>query len=582
MGQGGRGIRRRQSFFRGALVLTVGMAAVKLLGALFKIPLTYQVGEYGMGLFHVAYHFFGPVFSLATAGFPAAVSRLVSESSSLGRWNDARQVKRVAMPLFVGFGVGGMVLMVVLAPVYCGWVTGTWYALLPMLALAPAIPLACGTSVYRGYYEGLGNMAPTATSQVMEALLKAGLGLALAGAAVGWAQGQLTATGGLWGWTPPTSQDALLFTQALGAAGAVLGVSVGSLVSLVYLALRFHFHGDGTVPRLYRQSPPARSKQTARKNLLRVALPIAGGSLTASAAGLVDATLLQNRLGELASKVPEQLLAACQGRIPPEYLGDPQAIPTYLYGCYTLAMTIYLLVPGITQAFATSALPSVTGAWARGNKRELRARMETVVRVTALFCFPAGVGLSALAHPIALLLYGDSPSAPLIGDCLQLLGIAALGAAMSAPLSSMLQAVGRADLPVKLLAASMVLKLAVTWVASGIPQVHVLGAAMGTLVCYLFLTFFQFWQLRRVTGARISLMGAILRPLSCGLVCGAAARAVWSTCQPLGNGVSLLAGTLAGGVVYFAGMLVSGGIPTDDLQSLPWGQKIAKMLEKRV
>ena len=116
--------KRRQSFLRGALVLTGGMAVVKVMGALFKVPLTYAIGEYGMGLFNVAYHFFAPVFSLATAGFPIAVSRLVSESSSRGRWNDARQVKRVAMPLFLAIGAGGMVLMLLLAPLYCRWVSG--------------------------------------------------------------------------------------------------------------------------------------------------------------------------------------------------------------------------------------------------------------------------------------------------------------------------------------------------------------------------------------------------------------------------------------------------------------------------
>ena len=174
--------KRRQSFLRGALVLTGGMAVVKVMGALFKVPLTYAIGEYGMGLFNVAYHFFAPVFSLATAGFPIAVSRLVSESSSRGRWNDARQVKRVAMPLFLAIGAGGMVLMLLLAPLYCRWVSGAAYALAPMLALAPAVPLACLTSVYRGYYEGLGNMVPTAFSQVLEAAIKLGLGLAAAGA----------------------------------------------------------------------------------------------------------------------------------------------------------------------------------------------------------------------------------------------------------------------------------------------------------------------------------------------------------------------------------------------------------------
>ena len=249
--------KRRQSFLRGALVLTGGMAVVKVMGALFKVPLTYAIGEYGMGLFNVAYHFFAPVFSLATAGFPIAVSRLVSESSSRGRWNDARQVKRVAMPLFLAIGAGGMVLMLLLAPLYCRWVSGAAYALAPMLALAPAVPLACLTSVYRGYYEGLGNMVPTAFSQVLEAAIKLGLGLAAAGAVTALCQREYASQGTVLGLTPSGEDQALFLSLSMGAAAAVLGVTAGSLVSLAYLALRFRFHGDGTVPRLYRNSPPS-------------------------------------------------------------------------------------------------------------------------------------------------------------------------------------------------------------------------------------------------------------------------------------------------------------------------------------
>ena len=152
---------KRHGFLHGALVLTAGMAVVKVLGALFKVPLTYAIGEYGIGLFNLAYHFYGPVFTLATAGFPLAVAQLVSESSSLGRWNDARQVKQVAMPLFFGggrLGPGGH--GPAWRPCTAGGSQGAAYALAPMLALAPAVLLACAASVYRGYYEGLGNMVP--------------------------------------------------------------------------------------------------------------------------------------------------------------------------------------------------------------------------------------------------------------------------------------------------------------------------------------------------------------------------------------------------------------------------------------
>ena len=584
-GQRKRG--KRQSFLQGALVLTAGMAVVKVLGALFKVPLTYAVGEYGMGLFNVAYHFYGPVFSLATAGFPIAVSRLVSENSTLGRWNDVRQVKQVAMPLFLLFGAVGMALMTGVAPLYCKWVPGAEYALAPMLALAPAILFACGASVYRGYYEGLRNMVPTAVSQVLEAVVKLGLGLTAAGAVVAWGTQEYSTRGTVLGWVPPGPDEAQFLTLSLGAAAAVLGVTAGSLVSLEYLALRYRFHGDGTVPRLYRESPQARSRRETRKRLLAITIPIAVGSVATNVAGLIDATFLQSRIGSLLERAPQRLFAVYQGKLPTVYLENPEALPTYLYGCYTLAMTIYLLVPGVTQAFGVSALPSVTAAWAGGEKRRLREKMETVVRITSLLCFPAGLGISALARPITLLLYGESTSIPIIAQCLELLGIASLAAAMSAPLSSMLQAVGRADLPVKLLFGAMAIKLGANWILCGIPEINILGAALGTMLCYSFLVVAQFLFLRRVTGIRLSFVGIFFRPLACGLLCGLVARLVDDLIRPffpggtLGEALGVGISVTVGGGVYFVTMLLLRGIGKNDLRLLPKGQKIAKMLEKQ-
>ena len=107
---------KKQSFLYGAVILTAGMAVVKVIGAVFKIPLQHVIGEYGMGLFNVAYNFYGPIFSLATAGFPVAVSRLVSENASLSRWNHVRAVRAAALPLFLGLGVLGTLLINLFAP----------------------------------------------------------------------------------------------------------------------------------------------------------------------------------------------------------------------------------------------------------------------------------------------------------------------------------------------------------------------------------------------------------------------------------------------------------------------------------
>ena len=574
---GGKQVKgsRGHGFLRGALVLTAGMAVVKVLG------------EYGIGMFNMAYHFYGPVFSLATAGFPIAVARLVSQEASLGRWNDARQVKRVALPLFLAFGTGGALVMTCFAPLYCQGVAGAAYALAPMLALAPAVVFSSAASVYRGYYEGLGNMVPTALSQVLEALLKLGMGLFTAGWVISLCREEYAAQRTVLGFAPPTQEEAQFFILALGAAGAVLGVTAGTLVSLLYLVLRFRLHGDGTVPRLYKSSPAPKSKGETRRLLLKITLPVALGSAASSVAGLIDATFLQNRIAVALEQFPQRFFAACQGKVPAAYWETPQAIPTYLYGCYSLAMTVYLLVPGITQAFGTSALPGVTSAWARGSKQELRGRMEAVVRVTSLFCFPAGLSLTALAEPVAGLLYGEGPSTAAIAQSLALMGLASLPAAMSGPLSSMLQAVGRADLPVKLLLLAMAVKLGANWVLCGIPEVNILGAGVGTCLCYLVLTLTQFWKLRRASGVGLSTVGVFLRPFCCALLCAASARLGYEGCRPLwphgalGEALALGAGAALGCAAYLAGLLLLRGIRKSDLQSLPKGQKIAKMLEKQ-
>ena len=111
--------------------------------------------------------------------------------------------------------------MACLAPLYCRWVTGAAYALAPMLALAPAVLLACAASVYRGYYEGLGNMVPTAFSQVLEAAVKLALGLAAAWWAVSFFQGEYAARGTVLGLVPNSQEQALFFTLSLGAAAAL-------------------------------------------------------------------------------------------------------------------------------------------------------------------------------------------------------------------------------------------------------------------------------------------------------------------------------------------------------------------------
>lgn len=578
---------KKRNFLHGALILTAGMAAVKLIGALFKIPLKYAIGEYGMGLFNAAYHFYGPVFSLATAGFPIAVSRMVSENASLGRWRDVHRVKGVAMPLFLLFGLIGMILLSAAAPLYCRYGVNNMNALYPILALAPAIVFACAGSVYRGYYAGLGDMVPTAVSEVAEAAIKLGLGLFAAYGAVSLGTEEYAASGTVFGQVPGSPDEASFLILSFAAAGAILGVTLGSAFSLLYLLVMHRLGGDKIPAWAAGRAPEPQSFKRTAKSLLRITLPVALGSIAMNAAGLIDATFLQSRVGEAMALDPQGVMGAYPGMIPPMYLANPDAVPTFLYGCYSLALTVYLLVPSVTQALGVSALPAVTEAWAKGDKKELGERVASVLRVTAFFCFPAGLGLSALSGPVSRLLFGNGQATPITAASLSLLGLAAVFTAMSTPLSNLLQAVGRADMPVKLLTAAMVLKLGINWALCGVPEFNVQGAAIGTLLCYLFLTISQLLSLKRAAGISLSLRELFFAPCCCGVLCGGSAWACHRVFElflpelPLGElfptGFSILLGAL----IYGLGLLLLGGIRKKELFLLPKGQKIIKMLEKR-
>lgn len=577
-----------QSFIHGALILTLGMGLVKIIGAFFKVPLQEIIGEYGMGLFSVAYNFYGPIHSLAAAGLPIAISRLVAESFSLGRFRDIRNIKKTATPIFIALGTLGTIVMLVGAPVYCNEVIGNPNAILPMLMLAPAVLFGCLGSIYRGFNEGLKNMYPTAISEIIEALSKLVIGLTAAFLVTQYLEEEYRTAGTVLGTVMQSADDAALQTLSYAAAAAIFGVTCGSILSFLFLFLRHKIRGDGITNDMLQRSPRPYKGKTIGKRLIKTAIPVALGSVTMSVSGLIDTTFLQSRIADLMATSADTLLKVYEGMIPEAYLRQPEAIPNFLFGCYTLAMTVYMLVPTLTQAFSISALPNITALWASGDKKALKAGIESVIRVSALFSFPAGFGICAISANITALLYGGDVSAPIISSVMSVLGLAAAFSAVTTPLSSMLQAVGRADLPVKLLLAGMGIKIAVNYFLCGIPEINIMGAGIGTLCCYVFLMVAEVIALCKTVGLRLNLLSVFGKPCFSAGVCAVMAFVTANLAKGVlfgdGRGNALLSVGLAigaGAIVYLVLLVILRGIDKNDVHMLPKGEKIAEILEKR-
>lgn len=571
--------RTKQSFLHGALILTVGILLVKLIGAMFKVPLTWVIQEEGLGYFNTAYNFYSPIYSLATAGFPIAIARMVSENYARQRYRDIRQIHRASIPIFIITGSLGLLIMLVGAPFYVHAI-GNQGALASMYFLAPAILFSCLTAIYRGYYEGLSNMYPTAISEIIEAVCKLALGLSGAYLVVQWGMQEFQNSGTVFGQPMVSEAYAQSAVLPAAAAAAIAGVTVGSLFGYLFLLIRHKTRGDGITPQELASAPMSEPFRTVVGRLIKTAIPIGIGALAVNVAGLVDTTFLQTRIRDVMAANPDILLGMYEGMIPQVNIAA-NTVPNFLYGCYSQAMTLFMLVPAVTQAFGISALPSVTSAWTGGNRVQLKTSMESVLRITCLFCIPAGLGMSVMSGPVARLIFGARASIPITSRVLVIMGLGAIFASLSTPVNSMLQAVGRVDLPVKLLAVGLVLKVGVDYFLSGIPQINILGSGAGTLLCYLVITSFGIFFLCRVTKIKPSFLSAFLKPAVASLICCAVSyvsQILLALFLP--DRVATMIALFIAVIVYIIALLFCKGISKTDVLMLPKGQKIAKILEK--
>ena len=573
-----------QSFALGALIMAVGMLIVKLAGAAFKIPLAYILGGVGQGYFNIAYSLYNPLYALATAGLPIAISRMVAQNMTAKRYKDVRMIHKVSVPIFIFTGLVATIFMVIGSPL-CAKFTHSPGAIYSLLALAPTVLFSCLISIYKGYYEGLRNMIPTAISEIVEAIGKVVFGVGLSAFVVWYGMREYRAYGTVFGNYYESEALAFDATLPFASAGAVLGITLGSVSGFIYIFLKYKTSGDGITDKEIKESPEARDRKKIVNMLLNIAAPIALGAIIMNLAGAIDAMLVQRRLSDIMYSTPDILLRAYEGLIPNEVVAEKKT-HNFLSGCFAYMSTITMLLPTITQGFSISALPNVTTSWVKGIKSKIKSNIETVMKLTSIISFPMGLGMSVLAHPIMDLVYntmGKSRQCEIFisAEIMQLYALATILIAISTPICGMLQAVGRADLSLKILTIGMVLKVVLNYILVGIPEINIQGAGVGTLVCYLFVCVSGIILLNRETKLKLNLSSIFVKPLVCGLVCGAVAYLSHELfLRFLNPKFSTIIAIGIAAFTYLISLFLFRAITYLDLISIPKSKKIVKVLEK--
>lgn len=575
--------RKDQSFMQGTVILTGSLLLVKIMGILFRIFVTGMIGPTGATYFTVAYEIYNPLFALATAGLPIAISRMVSESVANGRYRDVKKIKRISSPIFLLTGTVGLLLMILGAFVVPNLpfvnVPGAFYS---VIMLAPTIFFACLMSIYRGYYQGLKNMTPTATSEVIEACFKFFVGYVTSYSIIRFGMQEYLTNGTFLGKAYATKELAETAIMPLASAGAILGISMGAAAGFFYLILRDKIRGDGITKTEIMNLPEAKSGKTIAKTLIKSALPIGLGAIIMNVAGLIDTTLILHRIQYVMSTMPNELLSQYGAKIGESIIRSKDGVHGFLMGCYSFTLPLMMLVPAITQAFGIVALPSVTRAWTLNDRAKLKKSMETVIRMTMLVTIPAGIGLSIIGPELLSVIYRSRPNAVSIASgIIPILGIATIFTAASTPICSMLQAIGRVDLPVKIISIGLVIKIFVNYVLVGIPQINIQGAGIGTLVGYAFILITSMYMLFKNTKVVPNFISTIMKPLVGSLFCGVAAKIMMVLLKGRTPAIMAIAlSIIFAVVVYLLALIALGGLSRSDIRLLPKGEKIIKILEK--
>lgn len=571
-----------RGFLHGAMVLTISMVAVKLCGLAQKVLLTNLYGtldgnyaEFGTALFSNAYELYVPLYTLATIGFPVAVSRLISESYAKERYNDIKQIYKVAKPFFIIMGIIFFLIMTVGSFFYIRYIKSP-YSLPAMLVLAPTIFFGCLVSIYRGYYQGLRNMTPTALSEVIEAVSKIAIGVLLSYIIVNVGASQYSATGTVFGMTFQSADDAYRTLVSISVAASIFGITMGSVLAFLYLRIRFAVK-KGDIPQEYfTRSVEAISKRETFRRMYSTALPIGVGALVMSLSSTIDATVIQNLIYNMAINEPGALLAEFDHVLDNEIKQDSITIHTCIWGYYSAALTLTSIVVSVTQAFGTSAMPNVTAAYTKGNKQELASSMETVLRLTSIVAFPCGIGMAVLAEPILGLVFFTNPNISMFGsESLQVLGIAVLFMGLLTPICSMLQGIGKVKHTMFVYIFGMTLKVIVSYLFARNVYINIVGTAIGTLVGYFVMVAVSMFMLLKDTKIKLNYFSVFLKPLASSVICGLCAY----VCGYVFN-LHVLISIVISAIIYVLSLFILHTFSRNEILMLPKGKNIVIILEK--
>lgn len=477
--------QKQRSLIGGVSILGLAGLICKVVGVLYRIPLAHIIDPMGIAIYHKVFPAYNLLLTISSAGIPVAISRMVSHYVTREQLGNARRIFRTALYLLCALGLITTLLLMVFSGAVALW-QGTEEAAAGYLCIAPSLFFVCAMSAYRGYMQGMRRMMPTAISQLIEQVGKVAIALPLA--ALGMQRGGV----------------------AWGAAGALMGSTIGEGAALLYMLLQHRHAEKKSDALLQRENEELLTGADIARRLVRVAIPITLGACIVPLAGFIDSVMLTG-LMEKAGMAREDALIR--------------------YGAYSGPVLTLINVPtALAMAMSTNLVPSIAAGLARGDQAYVAREAGTGLRIAAVIGFPCSIGMSLLAQPLLYLCYRGSYTPAQLDVAAELLTISSLTIVlftMVQATSGILQGAGRQRIPMYTLLLGVALKIVLNYTLVRIPGVDIHGAPWASLLCYTASMIPNLFYVCKYTGYRFQAMDVLLKPLGCSLLMGAVVWAAW-------------------------------------------------------
>lgn len=545
--------RRSSGVLVQAGILAMASMIVRVIGLLYRAPLTAIIGDEGNGYYGTAYNIYTIILMVSSYSMPSAISKLMAQKLTVGEYRNANRVFRCALMYGVLVGLVGSGLLFFGARFLVPDV-----AVCVLQVFAPTVFLFGILGSMRGYFQARGSMVQTSVSQILEQLANAVVSIAAA-----WLLMQ-TAVG-----ADPTRR------AQLGAMGSALGTGAGVLIALLFMVFCFRRSREGRKAEIL--SDATGKEEKYRTFLWDTVLVITPFMLSG---------VIMNLTTSLNQTIYMRMLI--------DWKGAGETATTTLYGIFSNKAVVISNIPiSIATAVSSAIIPGISAAYARRDEAGARRQVGNAIRITSIIAIPSAVGLAVLARPITMLMFPQMETLELASSLLSLLAVTVIFYSISTITNAALQSIGRMNLPLVSAGIALVVQTVVLVLLLLFTDLDVRALVLVSILYSVMIFTVNQYYLRRFLGIRQDIRRDYLQPLACAALMGAAAKAVYylvsMAAEPMGNLpkgfyfrnlAATAAALLAAVLVYGYTMVRSGTIRRKDLLSMPKGQSLVRLMEK--